>query len=158
MNQHLSFHRQTSPSLREPILLHNANNHGVPLRTICSPTGYNKKIIPGQGVTFTFISTDASIMDSEAHSFDVVFTICGLSLLAYSISLAIFRLILHPLAKFPGPRLAALTPWYEFYWNVVKGGKFLWEIERLHQRYGWYARFVLSPSNATRTHHSYQSG
>ncbi|KAL4941989.1 hypothetical protein BDV06DRAFT_235709 [Aspergillus oleicola] len=56
--------------------------------------------------------------------------------MGYLISIAFFRLFLHPLANFPGPRLAALTSWYEFYYNVLKGGRFLWEIERLHQRYG----------------------
>ena len=30
----------------------------------------------------------------------------------------------HPLAKIPGPRLAALTTWYEFYWNVIQDGQF----------------------------------
>ncbi|PWY70871.1 putative cytochrome P450 [Aspergillus sclerotioniger CBS 115572] len=75
-------------------------------------------------------------MDSKSGSLGAVITACGLALLAYSISLGFFRLFIHPLARFPGPRLAALTSWYELYWNVVKGGKFLWEIERLHQRYG----------------------
>ena len=52
--------------------------------------------------------------------------------------LAIYRLYFHPLAKFPGPRIGALTLWYEFYFDCVKGGKFIWEIERLHKKYGLY--------------------
>ena len=35
-------------------------------------------------------------------------------LLLYLIAGAIYRLYLSPLAKFPGPKLAALTLWYHF--------------------------------------------
>lgn len=55
---------------------------------------------------------------------------------SYCICLAVYRLFLSPLAKFPGPSLAALTLWYEFYYDVVKRGKYIWEIEKMHQQYG----------------------
>ncbi|KAL4783362.1 cytochrome P450 [Aspergillus varians] len=48
----------------------------------------------------------------------------------------IYRLYLHPLSKFPGPKLTAATGLYEVYHDVVRGGKFLWEIEKMHQKYG----------------------
>ncbi|GKZ16483.1 hypothetical protein AbraIFM66951_000289 [Aspergillus brasiliensis] len=41
-----------------------------------------------------------------------------------------------PFTKIPGPKLAAITYGYEFYYNVIKGEKFVWEIERLHKVYG----------------------
>ncbi|OJZ89330.1 hypothetical protein ASPFODRAFT_58058 [Aspergillus luchuensis CBS 106.47] len=41
-----------------------------------------------------------------------------------------------PLAKFPGPLLAAATELYEFYYDVIRDGQFVWHIERLHQKYG----------------------
>ncbi|KAL3480507.1 cytochrome P450 [Aspergillus californicus] len=44
----------------------------------------------------------------------------------------IARLITHPLASVPGPRLAALTSWYEFYYDVLLGGKYVQRIETLH--------------------------
>ena len=56
----------------------------------------------------------------------------------YGIGLAIYRLWLSPLSKFPGPKLAALTLWYEFYFDVIKRGKFAWEIKRMHEVYGAY--------------------
>ena len=47
-----------------------------------------------------------------------------------------YRLYFSPLAGFPGPRLAAATSLYEFYFGILKGGQFMWEIQRLHQKYG----------------------
>ena len=49
---------------------------------------------------------------------------------------AIHRLYLSPLAKFPGCGLAALTSWYEFHYDVIKRGTYMWEIERMHEVYG----------------------
>ena len=66
----------------------------------------------------------------------------GLSLI-YFIGLVVHRLYLSPLAKFPGPRLAALTLWYEFYYDVIKGGKYTWEIGKMHEKYG---RCIISTS------------
>lgn len=54
----------------------------------------------------------------------------------YLVALAVYRLYLGPLAKFPGPRLAALSNWYEFYYDVLKDGDFTWQIKRLHMKYG----------------------
>lgn len=54
----------------------------------------------------------------------------------YVILLAIYRLYFHPLAKFPGPKLAAITHLYEFYFNIIKDGMFIWEIQRMHEQYG----------------------
>lgn len=60
-------------------------------------------------------------------------------LLLYVISLVIHRFFLSPLAKFPGSKLAALTGWYELYYDVVgHKGKYLFEIEKMHDVYGGY--------------------
>ncbi|KAJ5246741.1 hypothetical protein N7468_001724 [Penicillium chermesinum] len=50
--------------------------------------------------------------------------------------LIVHRLYWHPLASFPGPKLPAATFLYEFYYDVIKGGMYIWEIERMHERYG----------------------
>jgi hypothetical protein len=34
------------------------------------------------------------------------------------------------------PKLAAATFLYEFYYDVIKGGMYIWEIERMHEKYG----------------------
>lgn len=58
------------------------------------------------------------------------------ALLLYLVYLAIYRLYLSPIAKFPGPKLAALSFWYEFYHDVVRGGKYCFKISELHDQYG----------------------
>lgn len=49
---------------------------------------------------------------------------------------AIYRLFFHPLAKVPGPRLAALTHLYEFYYDAVLQGRYVFEVEEMHKKYG----------------------
>lgn len=57
-------------------------------------------------------------------------------LVLYGVALGVTRVYFNTLSKFPGPRLAAATLWYEFYYDVVKRGKFAWEIKRMHEIYG----------------------
>lgn len=54
----------------------------------------------------------------------------------YGAGLAFYRLYLSPLAKFPGPKLAALTRKYESYYEAVRNYEYLWKIKKLHQQYG----------------------
>lgn len=63
--------------------------------------------------------------------------------LGYIVCLGIYRLYLHPLAKFRGPRLAALTKWYEAYYEIVLKGQFTFHIENLHRKYGKHEYHVL---------------
>lgn len=64
---------------------------------------------------------------------------CIHSLVCYLTLRTIYRLYFHPLRKIPGPRLAAATHLVEFYYDVVKGGKYIWEVEKMHEIYGWYS-------------------
>lgn len=58
------------------------------------------------------------------------------ALFTYLVGLAIFRVYFSPLAKFPGPKLAAITYWYEFYYDWWLNGQYIFKIERLHRKYG----------------------
>lgn len=55
---------------------------------------------------------------------------------AYYATLVFYRLFLHPLARFPGPKLAAISRWYEGYYDVVQGGQYTPKIAELHREYG----------------------
>ncbi|RAK96671.1 cytochrome P450 [Aspergillus ibericus CBS 121593] len=54
----------------------------------------------------------------------------------FYISRTFYRLYFHPLSKIPGPKLTAITRLYEFYYDVICDGKFLFQIEKMHQQYG----------------------
>lgn len=67
---------------------------------------------------------------------DKVFPVVCIALILYLILRSLHRIFLSPLSLIPGPRLAALTVHYQTYYNVIKGGQFLFKIQYLHQKYG----------------------
>ncbi|KAF3008037.1 hypothetical protein E8E14_004587 [Neopestalotiopsis sp. 37M] len=54
----------------------------------------------------------------------------------YLLALASYRLLLHPLAAFPGPKLAAVTRYVEAYYDVVCNGQYTFKIKEMHRKYG----------------------
>ncbi|CAF3431566.1 unnamed protein product [Fusarium graminearum] len=56
--------------------------------------------------------------------------------LVYIVALVVWRLWFSPLAHIPGPKLAALTQYYEFYYDFVLGGQYNYKIIDMHERYG----------------------
>ncbi|KAK2604960.1 hypothetical protein N8I77_007848 [Diaporthe amygdali] len=68
--------------------------------------------------------------------FEISWYMLGGAVLAYYTTLAFYRLFLHPLARFPGPRLAAISRWYEGYYDVILDGQYTSKIAELHGVYG----------------------
>ena len=65
-----------------------------------------------------------------------ILTSAALLTTLYTLYGLVYRLYFSPLAKFPGPKLAAATRWYEFYYDVVKRNRFSWQIQEMHDQYG----------------------
>ncbi|KAJ9605319.1 hypothetical protein H2200_009976 [Cladophialophora chaetospira] len=49
---------------------------------------------------------------------------------------AIYRLTLHPLSRFPGPRLAATTNLYAVYYDLISSDSLVKHLKALHDKYG----------------------
>ena len=65
----------------------------------------------------------------------LVASVAALAVL-YPVGLSVYRLTFDPLAEFPGPKIAAATFWYEFYYDWWCEGQYIFEIEKMHKRYG----------------------
>jgi hypothetical protein len=84
-------------------------------------------VTPGDGTKWTILLL--------AHWHELL---SGL-LIIYVVSLlwkAFDRLYLHPLASVPGPRLAAITSLYGFYYNYIQDGTYSKRFAELHKKYG----------------------
>lgn len=58
---------------------------------------------------------------------------------AYRVGLCIYNISpFHPLYRFPGPKLAAISYAYEFWFDFVKTGRYTNEIWKMHDKYGSY--------------------
>lgn len=75
---------------------------------------------------------------------NIITSILGLFIATtgYTIFLTVYRLYFSPISHIPGPKLAAATWWYEFYYQVIKGGQFYKEVVRLHEQYGPIVRIT----------------
>ena len=75
---------------------------------------------------------------TSGYSHAIVLAALSLALFGYLATLTMYRLYLSPLASFPGPKMTALTQWYETYCEIFKkgGGQFVFEIHKWHEKYG----------------------
>jgi hypothetical protein len=48
----------------------------------------------------------------------------------------VYNIYLHPLSHIPGSKIATCSFLFEFYHDVVRRGMYMWEIEKMHQKYG----------------------
>ena len=56
--------------------------------------------------------------------------------IVYQFLISIYNLFFHPLRYIPGPKLAAATYFPEFYYDVVRFGRYTNRIKDMHEQYG----------------------
>lgn len=74
---------------------------------------------------------------TKSSLFLALATICTMGI----VSRCFYNLYLHPLRNIPGPKLAAMSSWPDFYYDIVKDGSYLFQIREMHGKYG---KFELS--------------
>lgn len=63
---------------------------------------------------------------------------------AYRVAVAIYNISpLHPLSRFPGPKIAAVSYLYEAYYDWWRVGRYGRVIKEMHERYGPIVRYVI---------------
>jgi hypothetical protein len=72
--------------------------------------------------TLLSISEQFSVRLNKMISLGEIVVSISLLLALWTLYTILWRLCLGPLARFPGPRVAALTLWYECYFDVIKVG------------------------------------
>ncbi|KAF2113824.1 cytochrome P450 [Lophiotrema nucula] len=82
------------------------------------------------------VSTRLLLKSISAISIEKVALLVGVAVMLRGISVVVYRLHLSPLARFPGPKVAASTGLYEFYHDFFRRGKYIFEIEKMHKKYG----------------------
>src|SRR5277367_5677799 len=76
------------------------------------------------------------ISDASFPTITALLLSLSAGIIAWFIGVVGYRAFFHPLAKVPGPPLAALTYLYIFYYNIGKTSRLYAQIEKLHERYG----------------------
>ncbi|KAJ8123130.1 hypothetical protein ONZ43_g851 [Nemania bipapillata] len=80
--------------------------------------------------------TNTVLPDSVTGFAQATLGVFTAALTVHYIARIIHNLFFHPLSHIPGPRLAAATYIPEFYWDVVRSGRYTQQIIKMHQRYG----------------------
>jgi hypothetical protein len=81
-----------------------------------------------------------SLQDSISHAMDYLpksyLVVLAGTWIAYQLVKSTYNVFFHPLRHIPGPTLAAATYLPEFYYDVVKFGRYTKRIKQMHEQYG----------------------
>lgn len=58
-------------------------------------------------------------------------SLISIGIVCYLSLRSLYRLTSIPLSNFPGSKRAVLTHLYDFHFDVIKDGRFVWEIEKM---------------------------
>ena len=76
------------------------------------------------------------LLYADSSSLGLAAALFVIALLAYKIGTYVHRLLWHPLAGFPGPKLAAISNLYGAYYDLIKEGQLCVHVAHLHEVYG----------------------
>ncbi|KAI0871745.1 cytochrome P450 [Hypoxylon argillaceum] len=89
------------------------------------------------------ISNDITTEVREWHlSIPQLLLAVALVFVAHRASIVFYRLYLHPLSRFPGPKLAAATTLYRAYYQIIRDGEHVAQATKLHEQYGPVVRIA----------------
>lgn len=54
----------------------------------------------------------------------------------YFASTTIYHLYLSPISNIPGSKIAGATWWYEYYYDIITYGKYIFKVMDMHKEYG----------------------
>ncbi|KAI0854609.1 cytochrome P450 [Xylaria cubensis] len=78
-----------------------------------------------------------SIMTGQGYQFILqVVTLLVITYFTWSFCIGVYRVTYHPLARIPGSKIAAMTYWYEVYYEVILGGQYFKRIKDMHSEFG----------------------
>ena len=75
------------------------------------------------------------LMERSGYSSQLVYAWFPVLVLVYLLRV-LRRVYYHPLARFPGPKIAAATNLYCRYYDLILDGSFVKELPGLHKTYG----------------------
>jgi len=85
---------------------------------------------------------DMAVADSlatvlrDSMSWTALILLLSATTVIYFVCEIVYQLYFSPLAKFPGPKLAAATRLYELYYDLALGGQYTFRIRDMHKQYG----------------------
>ena len=78
----------------------------------------------------------------------VIWSFMAISVI-YAVLRCVYNLYFHPLCKIPGPKMAAMCSWPDFYFDIVKSGTYIWQIKKMHAEYGMKSTHTLTACQLT---------
>lgn len=87
-------------------------------------------------------------LTASASPLQVILAVVS-AFLAWSFCLGFYNVYLHPLARFPGPRLAVASKYWLFYQEIIRGISLSDIRDNLHAQYGAPSLFRHLPPLAT---------
>ncbi len=78
------------------------------------------------------------------------------AVISFIVLRAFYRVTLHPLAKFPGPKLAAISSLYQAWYDLRSGTSYIFKFAELHEKYGMAPEgyCILEAAKMSRSHRS----